>query len=58
LRLLLTSNAKLTVGLFDGFALFAFGDAFLVRGKVDGRRDLAGSWIGGGGLQFSRVIKL
>jgi hypothetical protein len=58
LGLVLTTTQKLVVPLVEGLAVFGMVDAWLARGKVEGNRELGGSYILGGGLQLARIFKL
>ena len=57
LGLIVNAVNRLKVPINEHFAFFAFVDAFGARGKVPSTRAFSGSWIGGGGLDFSAVIR-
>jgi hypothetical protein len=58
LALALTNSNKLVVALGRQFSLFAMADLYFVKGKLEVNDEVGGSWILGGGLQFSRAFRL
>ncbi len=58
LGLVLRSVSKLLVSVGSGFAVFAFGDVYLVRGKLDSNDAVGGSTMIGLGLQYADSFRL
>lgn len=58
LSLRLASTNKLIVPLGSSLHFFVFADSFVVSGKLEDNRELGASFIVGGGMGFSDVLKL